>query len=211
MPKLIYFPVQGRAQAIRFMLAAKGVEFEDQRITGAEWGPMKAAGTYGAGSQMPIFVQDDGTYFTQSMAILKMLAFEHGYMPTTAKCHYEVAWMEGVSVDIIEKPERYALMKDDADDAARQTCIELLEKFITKLDEHFADGRAHVGGNQMTYGDFALLAIVTSHYENAHGKHADIKAACSAKVQSCANVMRVLAPMRELCAATIAAIPASSI
>ena len=50
MPKLIYFPVQGRAQAIRFMLAAKGVDFEDQRITGAEWGPMKEAGTYGAGS-----------------------------------------------------------------------------------------------------------------------------------------------------------------
>ena len=63
----------------------------------------------------------------------------------------------------------------------------------------------------MTYADFYLLSLVTSMYENAHGKHADIKAAAAAKVQNSANVMRVLAPMRELCAATIAAIPASSV
>ena len=29
MPKLLYFALQGRAQAIRYMLAAKGVDFED--------------------------------------------------------------------------------------------------------------------------------------------------------------------------------------
>ena len=64
MPKLIYFPVMGRAQAIRFLLDVKGVQFEDARITGAEWGPMKAAGTYGVGSQLPVWVADDGSYQT---------------------------------------------------------------------------------------------------------------------------------------------------
>ena len=29
MPKLLYFPVQARAQAIRYLLGAKGVVFED--------------------------------------------------------------------------------------------------------------------------------------------------------------------------------------
>ena len=47
MPKLIYFPVQGRAQAIRYLLASKNVQFEDARIDGATWGPIKAAKTYG--------------------------------------------------------------------------------------------------------------------------------------------------------------------
>ncbi len=140
-----------------------------------------------------------------------MLAMDHGYAPSTPKCLFEVEWMYGVAVDIIEKPERYALMKDDADEPARQACIELLGKFMDKMDERFADGRAHCGGDQMTHADFTLLALVTSHYENAGGKHADIKAATAAKVQSCANVMRVLAPMRELCAAQIAAVVVSSI
>ena len=210
MPKLIYFPVQGRAQAIRYMLGAKGVAFEDQMITGAEWGPMKEAKTYGD-AQMPIYVADDGSYYNQSVAILKMLAMDHGYSPSTPKCLFEVEWMYGVVVDIIEKPERYALMKDDAEEPARQACIDLLSKFMDKLDERFADGRAHVGGDQITDGDFSLLALVTSHYENAGGKHADIKAATAAKLQSCANVMRVVAPMRELCAAQIAALVVSSI
>ena len=82
MPKLIYFPVQGRGQAIKYLLGAKGVAFEDQVITGAEWGPIKEAKTYGD-SQLPVYVRDDGSYVNQSMAILKMLAYEHGYMPET--------------------------------------------------------------------------------------------------------------------------------
>ena len=132
MPKLIYFPAQGRAQAIRFMLAAKKVEFEDQRISHTRWWPIKEAGTFGTGSQLPVYIQDDGTYYTQSMAILKMLAFEHGYMPTTAKCHYEVTWMEGVIQDmgIMQKPERFALLRNDADASARELVIDILEKFI---------------------------------------------------------------------------------
>ena len=46
------------------MLAVKGIEFEDQCITGAEWGPIKAAGTYGEGAQLPIYIDDNGKFFT---------------------------------------------------------------------------------------------------------------------------------------------------
>ena len=85
MPKVIYFNVQGRAQAIRFLLGAKGVAFEDVRMTGEEWGAAKAANTYGEGAQLPLYVRDDGSKMAQSMAILKALAFEHGYAPETVQ------------------------------------------------------------------------------------------------------------------------------
>ena len=62
--------------------------------------------------------------------------------------------MQGVTVDIVEKPTLYALMKDDADEAARQACIDLLCNYMDKLEARFADGRAHVGGDQITYADF---------------------------------------------------------
>ena len=62
MPKLVYFPVMGRAQAIRFMLASRGVAFEDERISFEEWGARKAAGTYGT-SQLPVWVDDNGKWY----------------------------------------------------------------------------------------------------------------------------------------------------
>ena len=76
-----------------------------------------------------------------------MLAMEHGYAPSTSKCLFEVEWMQGVTIDIIEKPEMRAIMQDDADEAARQACIDCLCKYIDKLEARFADGRAHVGGD----------------------------------------------------------------
>ena len=210
MPKLIYFPVQGRAQAIRYLLAAKNVEFEDQRITGAEWGPMKAAKTYGD-SQLPVYVRDDGTWMNQSVAILKALAMDHGYAPADAKSAYEAEWFYQTLNDVFEKPARFAIMKDDASAEDKQGVIELLNKVMDMMEARFADGREHVAGAAITDADFYWLAIVTSHYENANGKHAEIKEAAAAKVQACPNVQRVLAPMREMCAATISALEASSI
>ena len=62
MPKLLYFPLQGYAQSIRYMLGAKGVEFEDVRIPMEEWRTIKEAKTYGD-CQMPIWVTDDGKYY----------------------------------------------------------------------------------------------------------------------------------------------------
>ena len=158
MPKLLYFPVQGRAQAIRFMCDVKGVAFEDVRMSGVEWGPIKAAATHGEGVQMPIWVTDDGKSYGQSMAILKMMAFEHGYMPETAMQEYEAEWVYATMVDICEKPEIYALLKEDADEAAQQACIDILTKFYKRCDAQWNDGRAHIAGDKITHADFAMLA-----------------------------------------------------
>ena len=102
-------------------------------------------------------------------------------------------------------------MKDDATLEQQEGVVALLSTIADRLEARFADGRAHVGGAQLTHADFYLLSIVTSHYENLHGKHSHIREAAAAKLHSCPNVMRVVAPMRELCAATIAALEPSSI
>ena len=83
MPKLVYFDFQGRGQPIRYLLASKGVEFEDIRLTVEEWFVDKAAGTYGMGNMLPLLVEDDGSIKTQRAAILAYLAHKHGVLPTT--------------------------------------------------------------------------------------------------------------------------------
>ena len=140
-----------------------------------------------------------------------MLAKEHGYAPQTPKALFEAEWLYGTVVDIIEKPERYVLLKDEATAEEQQACIDLLSRFLDKVEARFADGRAHSAGDHITDADFSLLALITGHYDNEHGKHAAIKEATRAKLSSCENVVRVLAPMRELCAAQIAALEPSSL
>ena len=83
--------------------------------------------------------------------------------------------MEGLIGDIIEKPTQYAFMKDDATEEERGVCATNLETFLTKLDGHWADGRAHAAGDQVTYADFVTLAFATQLFENDLAKHADIK------------------------------------
>ena len=61
-PKVVYFNIQGRAQSFRYLLAHKGVEYEDVRVTFEEWGAAKGAGTYTApGGQLPAYIDADGT------------------------------------------------------------------------------------------------------------------------------------------------------
>ena len=63
-----------------------------------------------------------------------MLAHEHGYGTDTPIQTYEAEWLYATAVDIVEKPECYALMKDDADEAALDAVIDLLRNFMKKCD-----------------------------------------------------------------------------
>ena len=209
MPKLVYFPLMGRAQAIRFLLASKNVDFEDERLSFEEWGPIKAAGTYGVGAQLPVYVKDDGTIQSQSVAILKALAHEHGYVATTAKAIYESEWFYSTYQDTMEKPERFAIMKDDATEEQQRACVTVLENGLDRLEAQWNDGRTSVTGEGITDADFFLLQNLVIHYENANGKHQIVRDGAAAKLAACPNVLRVAAGVRELCAPTIAAMPAA--
>ena len=91
------------------MLASKNVTFEDKRLEFADWPAVKTSGEFGEAPQMPIWQTDDGKYYMQSRAIIKMLAFEHGYLPETALQEYEAEWYLSTVVDIIENPELFIL------------------------------------------------------------------------------------------------------
>ena len=86
--KVIYFDLYGRAEPIRMMLAKAGVEFEDKRVTHAEWPELQPTLEYGS---MPVLELDDGTQLTQTLAITNYVAMNHGFMPADAMGVYEAA------------------------------------------------------------------------------------------------------------------------
>merc|ERR1712130_61271 len=99
-PKLIYFPIPGRAGAIRQALKLGNVEFEDVHVTKEEFQQKKEAGEYTFG-QFPVLILDDGTQVTQSTAILRWAGKQGGLYPSDATQALRVDEVLDVLEDII--------------------------------------------------------------------------------------------------------------
>jgi glutathione S-transferase len=68
--KLTYFAGRGRAEITRWIFAEAGIEFEDNRIEGKDWGKLKDTTPYG---QLPL-LDVDGVILAQSSAIERYAA-----------------------------------------------------------------------------------------------------------------------------------------
>lgn len=90
-PKLVYFdaPVS-RGEECRLALHIAGVDFEDERINGAQWAAMKAQTPYGA---LPVLELPGRPPLAHSNAILVMIGRQHGLHPSD---DFEAARHEGM-------------------------------------------------------------------------------------------------------------------
>ena len=76
--KLTYFDVNGRADAIRALLAHAGADYEDYRFSGfPQFGEMKQQGCFPMGS-VPVW-DEDGFCMPDGCAIFRMLGIRYGY------------------------------------------------------------------------------------------------------------------------------------
>ena len=155
-PKLVYFDIQGRAQAIRYLLADVGVDYEDVRLTNEQWAEAKAAGTYTAvGGSLPSYIEPNGEKKSQSIAILHHLSKKHGKTAANGQEAYELHWLFETKKDHEDKATFGAIFTAGCD-------AEIIDKFIAnvklqldKCDEHYADGRERCsGGANATAADY---------------------------------------------------------
>ena len=209
-PKLVYFDIQGRAQAIRYLLTDCGVDFEDVRITQEEWGAAKAAGTYTAvGGSLPSYIEPNGEKKNQAVAILHHLAKKHGKTCATGEEAYEMHWLYETRKDLEDKDTFSAIFTEGADAAIIDKFIANVKLLMDKCDERWADGRERVaGGPNATAGDYTLLAGYTSIVTNANLRNPRISQECSAYAETKQNYMRVVNKIKADCQATVDAIPA---
>ena len=90
-PKLIYFDAPiSRGEECRLALHLAGVDFDDVRISGAEWSALKEQTPYGA---MPVLELPGRPPLAHSNAILVMIGRQHGLHPADA---FEAAQHEGM-------------------------------------------------------------------------------------------------------------------
>lgn len=103
--KLTHFKgSRGRAEAIRLLFAAAGVEFEDFRITREDFRPLKQTGEYTYG-QLPVLEIDD-IMITQTYAIERYLANLFGFVGAD---EWEAAKIDAVSEQLRDLTQKMML------------------------------------------------------------------------------------------------------
>ena len=138
-----------------------------------QWRADKAAGVWGENPSIPMYIEDDGTVFTQSTAILEYLAVLHGVVPANAKENFEKTWYWETEHDWKSKKGwGTAMMQDECTVEEMMTTIDIKKGFMDALDAHFADGREHVAGASVTSADFALLTFYVANVTNQAMRHA---------------------------------------
>ena len=171
MPKVVYFNAQGSAQQIRNLLHYANVEFEDVKYSFETWPEAKASGQYGENPNIPMYIEEDGTIYKQSTAILNFLAAKHNILPADANEVYESTWFFETEHDWRSKAGWGAgIMKNEPTQEEIERTIELQGGFMEALDKQWADGRTHAAGNSVTTADFAVLSFYTAKVTNERAK-----------------------------------------
>lgn len=117
--KISYFDFPGgRGEECRLTLHVAGVDFEDDRFTGAQWRDRKSATPFGAA---PILTLEDGRQLAQSNAILAFLGRELGLHPAEP---WEAARHESLMMAVEDLREKLAQATDSSSDEAKRASRE---------------------------------------------------------------------------------------
>lgn len=157
-PKLIYFdaPVS-RGEECRLALHLAGIDFEDVRVTAADWPAMKPQMPYGT---MPVLELPGHAPLAQSNAILVLIGRRHGLHPTN---DFEAARHEGMMLHVEELRGRISptlRMADAEKKVAREALVaEFLPAWATAAERNIA-AAPFFGGEKIHVVDIKLYQAV---------------------------------------------------
>nr|XP_033776865.1 glutathione S-transferase P 1-like [Geotrypetes seraphini] len=163
---ITYFPLRGRAEPIRLLLADQGVEWKEEVLSEKKWKAgevgLKKTTVFG---QLPQFQDGDFVLF-QSNTILRYLGRKYGLYGSNDK---EAALIDMVNDGVEDLRMKYA-------GAVVQHELGP-EKYIEELPNHLgpferllsqnSKGGGFIAGNKISYADFSLLHTLQNHLDLA--------------------------------------------
>lgn len=140
-----YFQIRARGEPIRMVLRAAGVDFEDHRVSFADWPSVKPTTPAGV---LPYVKMPDGKILTESLAIARYLALEHGFMGNGNFDVYLIERALGTYSDLLD-PALQVHFAPDAEKAKKKEVSRLIrinqnevslwdfcEKTISKINSY---------------------------------------------------------------------------
>lgn len=156
--KLTYFNGRGRAEIVRLVFAAAGVEYEDVRIEKEQWPALKPSTPFG---QVPVF-EVDGVKLCQSNAIARLLARRFNLAGKTDLDQARADMLIDCYEDTVKPILAFFFEQDETKKAAAQkkfleeqlpVSLASLEKLLTENN----GGNGYFVGDGLTWADLGLL------------------------------------------------------
>ncbi|KAM9148989.1 glutathione S-transferase P [Pangshura tecta] len=158
---ITYFPVRGRCEAVRMLLADQGKEWQEDVVTMDQWqkGELKKSCLFG---QLPKFRDGDLTLY-QSNAFLRHLARTHGLY---GKDQREAALLDMVNDGVEDLRLKYIQLIYQNYESGKAAYVEALpghlRPFETLLSQNHG-GQAFIVGDQISFADYNLVELLRNH------------------------------------------------
>ncbi|XP_045146555.1 glutathione S-transferase P-like [Echinops telfairi] len=158
---IVYFPVRGRCEAMRMLLADQGQSWKEEVVTKETWmqEQLKASCLYG---QLAKF-QDGDLSLYQSNAILRHLGHSLGLY---GKDPREVALVDVVNDGAEDLRCKYGSLIYTNYEAGKEDYLKALpghlKPFETLLSQNKV-GQAFIVGDQISFADYNLLGLLLIH------------------------------------------------
>jgi prostaglandin-H2 D-isomerase / glutathione transferase len=160
-----YFPMPGRGETVRLLLALGHVAFTDNRVPGKDWGALKPSTPWG---QMPFLTLRDGRTLAQARAVARFVAQHVGMYPAdfyqAARVDELLDALEDIGgINGVGRGKEQA--EKEADRLAAVSPGGKIHALLTKIDafigEH-GDGAGHSVGNALTVADVHVFSVTSN-------------------------------------------------
>uniref|UniRef100_A0A1B6CC70 glutathione transferase n=2 Tax=Clastoptera arizonana TaxID=38151 RepID=A0A1B6CC70_9HEMI len=158
--KLIYFPVKGLGEPIRFLLAYLGDDFEDYRFKVEDWPSIKPTTPFG---KSPVLEVDGGKLkLCQSVAICRYLAKQAGLCGKDALEDLQIDIIVDVIGDLRQAIAGFHYDPDEKQKATKKaTCLnETLPFYMKKLEAIAKENNGFLANGKLSWADIFFAGLV---------------------------------------------------
>lgn len=159
-PKIIYFDIRGRAEAIRLLLEDVGVDYEDVRVSREEWPEMRPTTPFG---RVPIY-REGSLEIPETYAILNHLGRQHGLLgvdrASRIRCDVTVEAFRDYGNRVATV---FGALSGASDEARAAFVQEELPDRMAALESFYTEGKAGTGfwaGESATVADFVAFCSI---------------------------------------------------
>uniref|UniRef100_A0ACB8GDA5 Glutathione S-transferase A4 n=1 Tax=Sphaerodactylus townsendi TaxID=933632 RepID=A0ACB8GDA5_9SAUR len=160
-PKLYYFNGRGRMESIRWLLAAAGVEFEEEFLETREQFENLLKDGYLLFQQVPM-VEIDGLRLVQTRAILNYIAAKHNLYGKTLKERALIdMYVEGTTDLMGLMRPLFRLDPEEKEKNLRLISEQVPKRYFPVYEKVLKDnGQSFLVGNQLTWADVQLIETI---------------------------------------------------
>ncbi|XP_063814617.1 glutathione S-transferase P 1-like [Pseudophryne corroboree] len=154
---LTYFPIRGRGEPIRLLLADNGVSWKDDEVQMQDWQAgkveLKKTAIFG---QMPRF-QDGDFAIYQSNAILRYLGRKHGLNGSNEKESTKIDMINDGVEDLRQKYYRFLFTDNEENKDKYLQDLNTFLGYFEKILSENSKGSKYLVGDKISYADYNLL------------------------------------------------------